>query len=446
MNIIARLQPPLTRRLFLPLWANLTRSPYLTYLHQIEKQQWDSPVIQEARQISRLRNLLQVAYNTTAYYRQIFDEVGFQPAKIQRLRDIWQLPIITKKTMHRYGERMISRRYHRHQLVKNATGGSTGIPVTFYSTRHREILQAATIALNYQWAGLQLGDRLAMLWGSPIEETTYAGWKSQLQNAMLGRLFLPTFTLSDSILDRYVQAINRFQPKVLLGYASSLRALADFLDRRQTHIPSVQSIISGAETLFDDDRARFEQVFQATVFNRYGGRDSGAIAAECAEVHSMHLNTNIVMTEVVDGRIIVTDLWNEGMPIIRYDTGDIGEMDEHLCHCGRGTPSLKNIQGRVNDLLKKPNGELVPSEFFPHLFKDIQSVASYQVIQPDIDTLEINIMPQPGGFNDPDRQYLENHTREIFTTAKIHINIVTTISPLPSGKHQFTITHVRPNQ
>lgn len=442
--MIARIQPPITRRLLLPLWATMTGSPYVRYLGQLRQEQWDSSAKHESRTLHRLRQMLQAAYDTTDYYRRVFDREHFRPADVNSLSDIKRLPVMTKAEIHQYGQEMISRKHDRRRLIKNSTGGSTGTPVTIYTTPHREVLQAATTALNYEWAGLRLGDRLAMLWGSPIEQTTYAGWKSRLQNAMLGRLFLPTFTLSDSILGEYVQAINRFQPKVLLGYTSSLRALADFLERSQAHLPSVKSVISGAETLFADDRARFERTFRAVVFNRYGGRDSGAVAAECPEAHTMHLNTNIVLTEVVDGRIIVTDLWNEGMPIIRYDTGDIGVMDLNPCRCGRGTPSLKNIQGRINDLLFLPNGQLVPGEFFPHLFKDAKSVASYQIIQPAIDTLEMNIVPQAGGLRDQDRDYLETHIRKIFTTAKIKTTIVTAIPRLPSGKHRFTITHVHP--
>jgi phenylacetate-CoA ligase len=410
---------------------------------EFKKDQFLPKSERESRIIEKLRSVLIHAYGTTKYYRELFDRIGFRPASFSALSQLERIPYLTKTIIRERTEDLISSAHNRSSLKKNATGGSTGVPLTLYMNREREIAHAAAIALNYEWAGLRIGDRLAMLWGSSFESTHMATIRGSLENIMLGRMLLPTFVLSEEILARYCRMLERFHPRVLLGYTSSLRTLAEYLENTNTHLPRLASVISGAETLYPEERTRFEGIFRCPVYNRYGGRDSGAVAAECPDVRGMHVNNDVVYVETdAHHNIIVTDLWNTAMPTIRYLPEDLGELSYEPCACGRSTPRFVSLEGRVNDLLVKPNGERVPGEFFPHLFKDIQSVKQYQVVQNTATTLEIYCVPREKNIPDAELTYLRHHISECFGSVNVTFHTVEHIEPTPSGKHRFTICNI----
>jgi phenylacetate-CoA ligase len=142
-------------------------------------------------------------------------------------------------------------------------------------------------------------------------------------------------------------------------------------------------------------------VFQAPVFDRYGCREVMMIAAECDRHRGLHVTADNLYVEVVQGgrvcepgergEILLTDLHNYGMPMIRYKVGDVGSWAEHTCACGRGLPLLNVVEGRTLDLIRTPSGRVISGEFFPHLLKDFASIRRYQIIQEREDTLRVRL-------------------------------------------------------
>jgi len=93
------------------------------------------------------------------------------------------------------------------------------------------------------------------------------------------------------------------------------------------------------------------------------------------------------------GEVLLTDLHNYGMPLIRYKVGDLASWKAGTCPCGRGLPLLNAVEGRTLDLISTPSGRVVSGVFFPHLLKDFSWIRTYQVIQeqPDLLTLRIAV-------------------------------------------------------
>src|SRR5690606_4688500 len=121
------------------------------------------------------------------------------------------------------------------------------------------------------------------------------------------------------------------------AYARALAHVARFYEASSLQLYRPQSIITPAQVLSDEDRAVIERVVQAPVFNRYGCREVGVLASECDQHDGLHTMAEGLYIEIVVGdrlaepgevgRILVTDLLNFAMPLIRYEIGDMAAYD-----------------------------------------------------------------------------------------------------------------------
>jgi phenylacetate-CoA ligase len=147
-------------------------------------------------------------------------------------------------------------------------------------------------------------------------------------------------------------------------------------------------------------------VFGAPVFETYGSREFMLMGAECDRHEGLHLTMENLLVEVLDdqwqpaadgeeGNVVVTDLFNYGMPFVRYANGDRAVAGWSACSCGRGLPLLKKVVGRRLDVIHTPDGRRVPGELFPHLMKDFEEVKRFVVIQESADELKLEVVISP---------------------------------------------------
>ena len=176
------------------------------------------------------------------------------------------------------------------------------------------------------------------------------------------------------------------------------------------------------------------------------------MSAECRKNNNLHINSDHLVIETVNeqgqsvkglsGDLAITDLYNYGMPLIRYLNGDRATLIETACSCGNPLPIMKSVDGRKLDIIKTPSGKIIPGELFPHLFKEFTCIQRFQVKQTTLDSLDILIIE-----NTPlDILSREKITSEInkYTQGELAINfsIVNEIALTVSGKHRVTICEV----
>src|SRR5262249_33994663 len=106
------------------------------------------------------------------------------------------------------------------------------------------------------------------------------------------------------------------------------------------------------------------------------------------------------------GEVLLTDLHNYGMPLIRYKLGDVASWKGKDCPCGRGLPLLSVVEGRVVGLLTTPGGKIVSGAFIPHLFKDFPVIEKYKVIQEEMGLVRIRLATC-GEFAPEELQFLK---------------------------------------
>jgi len=429
--------------------------PYGRYATLLNQTQWWSWPDIQAFQMRKLKALIEQAYTHVPFYRTRFDQAGVRPQDIQSPADLARLPLLTKREIQDQIGTMLACGVDRKRLRENHTGGSTGQPLTFYQDAAFRAWSDADQLRNYRMAGYQLGTRWAFLWGSDYDASVHKGWRGRLQDRVIyNTIWINTFDLTVDTLAEAAERLVRFQPEILIAYVSSATLLARLV--RDCGITGIrpQAIQTSAEVLTPDDRALLKETFGCDSFDRYGCREVYNMAHECSAHQGLHLLAENNLVELIDaearpvapgniGRVVVTNLNNYAMPLIRYEVGDMAIASPHACACGRGLPLLKSVVGRKADVITSPSGKLLHGEFFTHLFYKISGVYQFRVIQETLSNLRIQVVPGPGFDQQALMLFLETTIHRHGDPAfKLQMELCDHLPPAASGKHRFTISHV----
>jgi phenylacetate-CoA ligase len=444
---------PIARYVIVPAWAAWERTPYLRHLRRLRRTQFDAPELIRRRQWERLSSLLEHAYRTTSFWRERFQAVGLMPQAIRSFDDFRSVPLLTKLDLRSRQTDLISDEYRGGRLYHKKTSGSTGISVAVVVDEYAQQFKRACVFRSDEWAGWRLGQPVAALWGNP--EYRQRGWRGLLRNTLLDRVtFLDTLKMDEATLERFAAHLCRRPPALLFGHAHSLYLLAQFLRARgQTGIRP-RGILSTSMVLHDWERRAIEEVFSRPVTNRYGCEEVSIIACQCERHGGLHINADGVYVEVLrldgtpaaygeSGQIIVTDLVNRAMPMLRYQVGDMGALADQPCPCGRGLPLLDRIEGRVADYVVTTRGELVSGISLTENFNNlVPGVAQMQIVQEEIDRFVFRIV-KDANFGPQSLEVIRSLVAERFgADVRYECEFVERIPQEPSGKYRFCISKV----
>ena len=404
----------------------------------------------ERDRLARLWALLVHARDTVPFWRARMAAAGFDPAAFSRVEDLERLPPLTRVDVTRSPKELLSSAYPMETLVEVRTGGTTSAPVPFLQTRDAVAEKdAAALALRERmgWRG---GIRRAYLWGAS-QDAPSAGsdllrrTKNRFVDRFVTRsLYLPAGDLSETRLDAYAERLRRFRPLALQAYPSAADLLARRLFARGERL-EVPIVLLTAEPVFPDQRERIQEAFAASVFTFYGARECGWIASECAKEHRLHVNTAGVHVEAAaDGRLLVTDLVNFAMPLLRYEIGDRGAMDAEACPCGDPRPLIARLEGRLNDVFTLPSGRRVPGVAFDRYVRWGLGIVEWQLVQDEADALDVRYVPA-GSFVEKDLEALQERLNAQFAgELRLRFHRVERIEPEPNGKVRVCIVRWKP--
>lgn len=424
----------------------------LAYLNDYQHDQWLSPERIQALQWQRLKRLLEHCYREVPYYRQRWKALDIAPADIHSLADYARLPVLTKADIRDHFDELKADSL-RDKLLYKATGGSTGEPLRFGYTRESNDRRVAVMWRGYDWAGSRMGRRTLYLWGGAVGEPTRAHqWKDRMYNALFARRVLNTFHMTDANMAQYADAIDRYRPEIIVAYVGPLVRLSQWLIANGRKIWRPEAIIGGAEALHDFQRTIIEQAFGCPAYNTYGCREFMLVAAECERHHGLHVNADHLVVELRKssetasdtqaGEVIITDLFNYGMPFVRYLNGDMATASDEPCACGRGLPLLARVDGRVLDTIRTPAGHALPGEFFPHMLKDVPGLARFQLVQRELDRLDLTIV-RGDGFDENSLAYIRREVGKVLgDSVQLQCHFADDIPLTRSGKLRVTVTEL----
>jgi len=451
--------PFLMNNLILPVYDIARGTSRFRYGRTLNKTQWLASRDVESLQKQSLRLLLKHAFETVPYYRRLFREAGLVLDDVREPKDLVKLPVLTKEELRKDFRNMVSRAADPSTLIPSQSGG-TGDPVRFFITKGSFSWEVAAEFRAYEWAGYRLGDRCFTFWGSPIDLAKSMALVKRFAQILERRFMADTFVISEEALVRFAHLLRRFKPRIIRGYASSVFMVAEHL--KENHIVDVRptAVITAAETLHASMRKTIEDAFECPVFDYYGTREIGAIAAECQEHKGYHISAENVVVEFErdgepvapgeKGTMLMTDLRNFGMPLIRYKIGDVGVPSEEPCCCGRGLPMMSSIEGRVSDFMAfydKESGRVKPvGPIYPVIMSAVMHlpIENCQVIQNALNKLVVAIV-KGNGYSQRHTEFLVEYIkRYLGSEIEIEIEFVNYIPPLKSGKRSNFISKLDP--
>ncbi|MBX6364865.1 MAG: phenylacetate--CoA ligase family protein [Gemmatimonadetes bacterium] len=441
----------LTRALYLAV-ERLRGSEALALLREIEPLRMLPPDRARALQFARLQALLEHAERRVPYYRELFADLRISSRDIRSLEDFARLPVLTKDIVRERARDLVRDDVPLSSLSEHHSGGSTGVPLTFWREPRYMSASAAGTYRNLRQAGWRPGDMVAFFWGWNDRLNRMSRVEFELRQQLRRMYQFDPFHSGLEAMDRWVRTWNRIRPRVALGYASTIARFAAHVERTGRRLRPVAGVFTTAEKLYPAQRELIHRVLGGPVFDCYGSSEVQNIATECVRGR-MHVNADFVVLEtdeagrMADGTapLLVTSLWNYAMPFIRYRNEDCGALVPGVCDCGSGFPLMELRIARVSDNFVLPNGRVVHGEFFTHLLYGSEGIESFQFHQTAMDRIVLWIVPTGEDGAARERAVRAAVAQvEALAPGLIHVEAreVASIPLSSAGKHRFTRSDV----
>lgn len=303
-------------------------------------------------------------------------------------RGFKDFPVINKQIVKQNQTKFLSKEFPIDKLKSVTTSGSTGIPFRIYHDKRKVYRNSADTIHFARMANFKVGEPLYYLrvWNN-IEKITKV--KHKIQNVYP----IDIFDLSSQGIEKVIAIWNRSKVSIaILGYTSAILEIAKFIAKNKNIKRfKVHSIITTSESLEIESKKFISKTFDCKVYARYSNIENGILAQNFEDSNLYKINSASYKVEILNmdsdepeeegklGRIVVTDFNNFGMPLIRYDTGDIGAM-KRIIRNGCDMEVLENVEGRRMDAIYDTQGDLLSSFIITNGMWNYVEINQYQFI------------------------------------------------------------------
>jgi phenylacetate-CoA ligase len=311
-----------------------TASPIITrHIKRIDRLAGLSAMEVEEWQMRRLQSWLRAARLTIPYYKN---------SRYKNV-DLSALPLLSKDDVRNNYSSLRNRFVPARALATGGTGGQPLLVDISYSSFFHEW---GHIAYAWRSAGVSLTDPKITFKGGSLGRGF--GDETVAYQKTYNQVLVSPFHLNEGTYRRLLNKLNDLRPRALWGYPSAVSAFAQWVQRNGPfrELGGIRTVLLGSEPAFDWQLKLLEEIFGARVLRWYGLTEKSVFAVECERRDGYHAVPTYGVTEVVHGRVVGTGFTNRAMPLVRYDTEDMGELDTTSCRCGLPFPRLRNIATR----------------------------------------------------------------------------------------------------
>lgn len=430
-----------------------------SYLNEFRKCLHFSSDEMEVYQLQKLKKLLNHAYDHVPYYKTLFDETGIKPGDISGIDALKGIKPLTRIDIQEHFSSLRDSNQTYKRVKRGSSSGSTGQAVHYLHDEFGSSAGKAAHYLGWSMAGYKFGDRGLHIWGNPaIVETVWNKKSSKFKRVVTRHDKYPAYLLTrDGKYDELTQLIEEKKFTFLDGYTNAIYLLARYLKNTGKRLDSVQYVLTTAENLHDYQREIIE-TYLAPVFDGYGCGEINGIAYQGKDRNGYVIMSPHVIVEydydepVGDGSypLLITDLDNRVMPLIRYKNGDIGKPANPSLEGGREQldhpfQMLEQVKGRQSDIIDLPGGGnfVVPSFFGSVLLKQVKSIRQYQVERTSPDMLIINFVVD-GNLTAKEHKIIDQALQSYLgDTINYEIKVVDHIPFQTNGKFKLLIDRTK---
>jgi phenylacetate-CoA ligase len=246
------------------------------------------------------------------------------------------------------------------------------------------------------------GEKVAIFSAELPEKSIKTNIRQIVQNLVLKT---ENFSISDN-LENGLNQLCRFRPQNAYGPPGFFFYLARAAKQKNISTAYLQRIYTSSEFLAQSSAQFIQDVFQARIYDIYGSTEFKEVAWECDHHRGYHINEDEVICEILDketparpwevGDIVLTDLLNRAMPLIRYRTKDRGIMIEGSCPCGRTLSLMRPVAGRASEYVQLPDGDQLSPYLFTTSIERCRGLLQYQFIQTNKSDLLVKVILDEG--------------------------------------------------
>ncbi len=314
-----------------------------------------------------------------------------------------ELPVLSKRDLQAPMQEILSRAFTPKEVYISNTSGSSGHPFYFAKDKFAHAMTWAFIQDRYASWGITARSKQARFYGIPKEWRGY--WSEKVKDAVMGRTRFPVFDMGTSQLELFLDQFRRHSFNYVYGYTNSILLFAGFLRDREVVLnavcPSLTCCLVTSEVCRDEDKLFLERWLGVPVVREYGASELDVIAMEDRRgrwaINECNLYVEVlseddrVLPHGEEGRMVVTSLYNKAFPMVRYDLGDVGVLEEDADGL-----VLKALSGRINDTIKLPSGKKSPGLTFYYVSRSILEssgvLKEFIIRQTALNTFEFDVV------------------------------------------------------
>jgi phenylacetate-CoA ligase len=339
-----------------------------------------------------LRKQIQYLATNSPYYQNLFAQHNIKPDSVETLEDLKSIPVTTKHDLATHGDDFLC--VPRSKVVDYiTTSGTLGDPVVFCMTDKDLDRLAYNEALSLTCSTCTTDDVIQLT--TTIDKRFMAGLAYFLGARKMGAGIV---RVGAGIPEMQWDTILRIKPTVLIAVPSFILKLIEYAKANEIDYQSssIQKAICIGEPLRQADFSlstlaqKIKNQWDIQLFSTYASTEMSTAFAECKHGRGGHQHPELIITEFIDdqgkevapgepGELVITTLGMEGMPLLRFKTGDILTYTEEPCSCGRTTRRLGPVLGRQGQMIKFKGTTIYPPSIYD-LLNDLEEVVNYQVV------------------------------------------------------------------
>jgi phenylacetate-CoA ligase len=358
-----------------------------------------------AAQGRQLRALARHASRHSDYFREWLQRCGVKADDLCHPDVLRALPVMTRHDVQVNGAALRCTYVPEAHgpLHETGTSGSLGQPVVVKRTGITQLFWNAFTVREHLWQQRDFSASFAAIRADlPAEGVRVDDWGAPLN--LLYRTG-PAFAMaSNRPVEDQIAWLDSVEPRYLLTYPTNLSELLERWEARGRGLAALAQIRTIGETVTDAMRERVRSVLGVPIADTYSSQELGTIAIQAASDELYHVMAENYIVEILDdagqpcpegetGRVIVTDLHNYAMPLVRYETGDYAQPGA-AGRGPRGLPTLRRIMGRKRNMIVIDGTRRWPS-LSAHRYHEVAPIEQYQIVQTAAETIEVRLVCAP---------------------------------------------------